>query len=234
MCPLCPVQSTRSSCFCTSRMIGFHMPSVLSCFFGSKTRDCRMLYSHPLVSWNVCLMTTTWKITNAFTVGCLTSIWCGWVGLMIAVKTSVKGTYQCWAKQEEARLRFSVCRWSPSGLALCAWRRDRWIRNGRFAHCPCGAHGIFFGRWAALLLGAAMLCRLQLSPPLARPPCAWPWLACRDDRAALDVITASLCCFYELLRVRRGCEQRRGQLGTRRTCMQKVKIIVGCAQPNCE
>ena len=45
--------------------------------------------------------------------------------------------HQCWAKQEEARLGFSVCRWSPSGLSLstCGEERYRWIRNGRFAHC---------------------------------------------------------------------------------------------------
>ena len=47
--------------------------------------------------------------TNSFIVVCLTSIWCGWDGLMIAIKTSVKATYQCWAKQEEARLGFRVC-----------------------------------------------------------------------------------------------------------------------------
>lgn len=40
---------------------------------------------------------TNWETTVSFVVGCVTSILCGWIGMMIAVKTNVKTAYQCWA-----------------------------------------------------------------------------------------------------------------------------------------
>ena len=62
-----------------------------------------------------------WNLTI---VGCLAFNWCGWAGLVNAVKTIVRAVYQCWTKQEEAGLGFRVCRWSPSGPSLSACEED--------------------------------------------------------------------------------------------------------------
>ena len=48
------------------------------------------------------------EVTNSFIVGCITSHWCGWVGMTNAAKTNIKSTYKGRAKQEESRLCFSV------------------------------------------------------------------------------------------------------------------------------
>ena len=71
--------------------------------------------------------------------------------------------------------------------------------------CHVLEHAKCTGGWAAMHLGAAMLYRFQPSPLLfvmgsACSPRAWPWLAGRDDRAALVVFTAALCCFNNELK----------------------------------
>jgi inorganic pyrophosphatase len=56
----------------------------------------------------VLLVATEWKTTISFVVGCLTSILCGWIGMMIAVKTNVKTAHQCWTSQGGLGLGFGI------------------------------------------------------------------------------------------------------------------------------
>ena len=106
----------------------------------------------------------------------------------------------------------------PFGLSMCSLCPVQSTRSVLTCHlcsvassgqkratCHVLEHAKCTGGWAAMLLGAAMLYRFQPSPLLfvvgsARPPWAWPWLAGRDDRAALVVFTAALCCFNNELK----------------------------------
>ena len=73
---------------------------------------CVVLFS------GVLLVAIEWKTTISFVDRCLTSILCGWIGMMIAVKTNVKTAHQCWTSQSGLGLGFGVAFQGGSVMTL--------------------------------------------------------------------------------------------------------------------
>ena len=136
MCPLCPVQSTRSSCFLLWHDDCFHMSSVLSCFF--RVKNARQLHALPPSGCFVeCLSHGNSMEDHELCyrrVSHLHLVRVGW--LDDCSQDECQGHVPMLGetgRSQAALQRMSLV--SLRALALRVWRRYRWLQNGRFAHC---------------------------------------------------------------------------------------------------